>query len=166
MESAPHVIRIATIDDLDQLRKLEAETFGETGLPLAQLRWLLEGQGENPSFHLRVAFESDGAKGDPEDTLLGFVCWKERRDENGLALEILDLSVGSSYRDERVEHALVDRVLEEARKDRALGVSVNVPQSNMAGAQFYLQQGFTLAHTVASYYADGSGMDVFLKRLR
>src|SRR5688572_15955696 len=118
MQSAEHAIRVARIDDLDQLRQLETECFGQTGLPLSQFQWLLEGQGENPSFQLRVAIdskmqESAGAN----DSLLGFVCWKERREGPGLAFEILDLSVGTCYRDERVEHALIDRVIEEAGRD-------------------------------------------------
>lgn len=155
-------IRAARASDLDQLRQIELECFGKSAVPLSQFRWLLESQGVDPTFEIRVAYEAN----EGQETVMGFVCWKIRRELEKPAFEILDLSIGKNFREERVEHALVEEVYREAVRGDCLGISVNVPQSNPAAAAFYLGQEFLLAHTVAKYYEDGSGMDVLVRRVR
>lgn len=155
-------IRPAQLSDLDLLRQIELECFGKSAVPLSQFRWLLEGQGEDRTFEIRVAVES----GADRETVMGFVCWKVRRDLEKPAYEILDLSVGKNFREESVEHALVERVFEEAVRGNCIGISVNVPQTNLAAASFYLKCGFQLMHSVPKYYDDGTGMDVMVRRVR
>ncbi len=161
MSSSPHSIRPAEISDLTSLDRLEKECFGETGVAISQLRWLLEGQGESPAFFVRVAHDAADAR-----SLLGFVCWKIKLDQEKPYFDILDLSVGKNFREERVEHDLIAEVFAAAGREGAIGVSVNVPQSNLAAAAFYLSLGFQLLHTVPKYYGDGGTMEVFVKRLK
>lgn len=154
-------IRPANPDDLEQLRQIELECVGASGVPLAQMKWLLEGQGDDPAFYLRVAHDSEAST-----SVVGFVCWKRKTSQDALYLEILDLSVGKNYREEKIEHSLVAEVVREATRLQCLGVSVNVPSENMAAAAFYLSQEFMLSHTVKQYYGDGSDMDILVKRIR
>lgn len=161
MDPRSPVIRQARPSDLDSLHRLETECFGGSALPISQMRWLLESQGENPAFVVRVAHEADR----PEE-LLGFICWKRRDDDLTPGYDILDLSVGKLYREERVEHALLAHLIETGTQEKMLGISVNVARSNLAAAAFYLSHAFNLAHSVERYYADGSAMEVFVKRLR
>lgn len=161
MPSVRHSIRPADVSDLASLARLEKECFGATGVAIAQLRWLLEGQGDSPAFFVSVAHEAS----DPR-ALLGFVCWKMKLDQDKPYFDILDLSVGKNFREERVEHDLLEAVFASAGPVGAIGVSVNVPQTNMAAAAFYLSLGFQVLHTVPKYYADGGTMEVFAKRLK
>ena len=161
MNSPTHVIRPALPSDLDAVHRLEVECMGGTALPLSQLRWLLEGQGTDPAFFIRVS-HFEGQPG----SLTGFVCWKKRVDAHTPGIEILDLSVGILHRDKRVEHALIAELVESATREGMIGISVNVPRSNLAAAAFYLSHAFNVAHTVERYYADGSAMEVLVKRLK
>lgn len=155
------LIRSARVLDLQPLRQLEVECFGNSAVPLSQFQWLLEGQGEDPAFFLRVAVDAED-----REELTGFVCWKKKQSEDVVYFEILDLSVGKNFRDERIEHELIAEVISEASLMGCLGVSVNVPHSNFAAAAFYLGLGFQIQHTVKKYYGDGTDMDVMVKRIR
>ncbi len=161
MSNANHPIRPAEVSDLTSLQQLEKECFGQTGVPVSQLQWLLEGQGESPAFFIRVAYDAENTQ-----SLLGFVCWKIKLDQEKPYFDILDLSVGKNFREERVEHALVESVFAAATTHGAIGVSVNVPRSNLAAAAFYLSLGFQVLHTVPGYYGDLGTMEVFVKRLK
>lgn len=161
MNSKAIAIRPARLSDLDALHRLEAECVGGGAVPLSQMRWLLEGQGENPSFTVQIAV--DAAAGNEP---MGFICWKKREDPQTPSYEILNLSVGKLYREERVEHALLAFAIEAGTCEGMIGISVNVPRANMAAAAFYLSHAFNPGHTVERYYADGSAMEVFVKRLK
>lgn len=161
MDSPTPNIRAAKLSDLDILHRLDVESFGGSATPLAQLRWLLEGQGENPIFFLRVAHEVDEV-----GSATGFICWKKKEEGGSPSYEILTLSVGKSFREERVEHALLSDVIHSGTKDGVVGISVNVARSNLAAAAFYLSHNFQVGHLVPRYYGDGSDMEVFVKRLR
>jgi ribosomal protein S18 acetylase RimI-like enzyme len=154
-------IRAAKLSDLDTLHRLDVESFGGSATPLAQLRWLLEGQGEDPIFFVRVAYEDTDEK-----SATGFICWKKKDDQATPSFEILTLSVGKNFRDERIEHALLADVIEFGTKEGMVGISVNVARSNLAAAAFYLSHNFQVGHLVPRYYGDGSDMEVFVKRLR
>jgi ribosomal protein S18 acetylase RimI-like enzyme len=160
MNSDLFKIRPALLSDLDILHRLEVECVGGTALPVSQLRWLLEGQGESPAFVVHVAHDI----GTPEEPI-GFVCWKKREDAHTPSYEILNLSVGKLRREERVEHALLADVIENGTRERMVGISVNVPRSNMPAAAFYLSHAFNVGHNVERYYEDGSAMEVLVKRL-
>lgn len=155
------LIRSAQAEDLQLLRKIEVECVGNSAVPMSQLQWLLEGQGEDPVFAVRVSLDAED-----RGQLTGFVCWKKKQSEDAVYFEILNLSVGKNYRDERIEHELVAEVVREATLSKCLGVSVNVPHSNLAAASFYLGLGFQIQHTVKKYYSDGTDMDVMVKRIR
>ncbi len=161
MNSPAILVRPARPADLEALHRLEVECMGGTALPKPQLRWLLESQGPNPAFSIHVAHEAKS-----EDAPIGFVCWKKRDDAITPGYDILDLSVGKLHRDERVEHALIAELVETATRERMIGISVNVPRSNLAAAAFYLSHAFNVAHSVERYYADGSAMEIFVKRLK
>jgi ribosomal protein S18 acetylase RimI-like enzyme len=161
MKSLSIAIRAAASSDLESLNQLELECMGGTALPTSQMKWLLEGQGEDPAFFIRVAHEVE-----KPNELLGFICWKRRPDPLTPSYEILDLSVGKFYREERVEHALLTHSIESATAEGMIGMAVNVPRSNLAAAAFYLSHAFNVGHVVERYYDDGSAMEVFLKRLR
>jgi ribosomal protein S18 acetylase RimI-like enzyme len=157
-------IRPARVEDVDRLREIDFECYGKSAVPHAQLKWLLEGQGKEPSFELRVAYENDP---DGSESLMGFICWKVREQQDRqTSIEILDLSVGKNFREERIEHALVELAVAEAKKDGRLGVSVNVPQENLAAMSFYLGLEFVVAHSVERYYQNGTAMDVLVRRTR
>jgi ribosomal protein S18 acetylase RimI-like enzyme len=160
--NAPSVpVRPARPEDFDAIHRLEVECMGGTALPQSQLRWLLESQGEDPAFLIRVAH----LEGDPE-FLTGFVCWKKRSDAVTPGYEILDLSVGTRHREDRIEHALLEDLVATAVREGMIGISVNVPRSNLAAAAFYLSYAFNVGHAVERYYADGTAMEIFVKRLK
>jgi ribosomal protein S18 acetylase RimI-like enzyme len=161
MNSSAIYVRPARPADLDALYRLEVECMGGTALPESQWRWLLEGQGENPSFAIHVAHDA-GSEKEP----IGFVVWKKRSDDVSPGYDILDLSVGKLHRDERVEHALLADLIETGTREKMIGISVNLPRSNLPAAAFYLSHAFNLGHTVERYYEDGSAMEIFVKRLR
>lgn len=161
MNSAPIAIRPAQASDLDQLHRLEVECVGGTALPESQMKWLLQNQAPDATFVVRVAYEPERP-----DELVGFICWKNRPDPITPACEILNLSVGKNFRDERVEHSLLADAIDVAMKDGLIGMAVNVPRSNLPAAAFYLSHAFNLGHTVERYYEDGSAMEVFMKRLK
>ncbi|MBC7385063.1 MAG: GNAT family N-acetyltransferase [Cryobacterium sp.] len=154
-------VRPARALDLDQLRQVNVECFGKSAVPLSQVKWLLEGQGDNPSFFVRVATET----GKP-DQVLGTVVWKLKQDQDSRYAEILDLAVGKNFRDEKVEYSLVESVVKEASERDCIGVVVNVPQANIQATAFYLHNVFQIQHTVQKYYDDGTPMDVMVRRLK
>jgi ribosomal protein S18 acetylase RimI-like enzyme len=154
-------IRPGRVGDLDALHRLEVECVGGTAVPVSQLRWLLEGQGADPAFVVRVAHDRDS-----ENEPIGFIVLKKRPDPVTPSYEILDLSVGKLFREERVEHALLAEVIESGTREGMIGISVNVPGTNLAAAAFYLSHAFTPGHKIERYYADGSAMEVFVKRLK
>jgi ribosomal protein S18 acetylase RimI-like enzyme len=156
-----HQIRSAQSHDLDQLRQIDVECFGKSALPVSQMKWLLEGQGESPAFFIRVAHDLEQF-----DRILGFICWKVKAELERSYFEILDLSVGREFRDENVEDALVMDAISAANDAGCIGITVNVPQANVHACAFYLRNGFQIQHTVKSYYDDGSSMDVMVRRLR
>ncbi len=156
-----HSIRIAKPDDLAQIRQIDLECLGNTAVPMEQMKWLLEGQGNSPVFNIRVVHDEESAT-----NLYGFICWKNKESEGSRYFEILSLSVGKNFRDESVEHSLVAKVIEEATELGCVAVTVNVPQNNISGVAFYLALGFNLQHSVKKYYDDGSDMDVLVKRIR
>lgn len=157
----PYFIRAARAEDLEQIRCIDLECLGASAVPLSQMKWLLEGQGDDPAFSVQVVHE------ETEDrSLLGFICWKKKESEGSLYFEILGLAVGKNFRDERIEHLLIDKVVAEATDRKCLGISVNVPHSNIAATAFYLGLGFMIQHTVKKYYDDGTDMDVMVKRVK
>jgi ribosomal protein S18 acetylase RimI-like enzyme len=153
--------RPARPDDLTSLHRLEVECVGGSALPLSQFRWLLESQGPDPAFILRVAHDW-GSEREP----IGFTVWRRRPDPVAPSYEILDLSVGKLFREERVEHALLSEIVESGTREGIVGISVNVPVANLAAAAFYLSHAFKPDHRVERYYSDGSAMEVFVKRLK
>lgn len=156
-----HPIRNAEVKDVDQLRQINEECFGKSAVPMSQMKWLLEGQGENPVFFVRVAHQPELA-----EKVTGFICWKFKNEQQTPYFEILDLSVGKNFRDERIEDALVMRAVTEGTEAGCIGVSVNVPQSNLLACAFYLRNGFMIQHTAEKYYDDGTSMDVMVRRLK
>ena len=154
-------LRPAVAADHAQLHRLEVECVGGTALPESQMQWLLQNQAADATFVVRVAYETDSP-----DKPIGFIVWKNRPDPITPALEILNLSVGKNYREERVEHAILADAIDVATKQGLIGMAVNIPQSNMAAAAFYLSHAFNLGHTVERYYEDGAAMEVFMKRLK
>lgn len=156
-----HPIRNAEVADVDQLRQIDVECFGKSAVPMSQMKWLLESQGENPVFFVRVAHVLEQPR-----QVTGFICWKFKNEQQTPSFEILDLSVGKNFRDERIEDALVQHAVTEATAAGCIGISVNVPQSNIPACAFYLRIGFMIQHSVQKYYDDGTGMDVMVRRLK
>lgn len=128
--------RAAEMTDLQQIHRIEMECFGNTGVPIAQLQWLLEKQGADPVLFIAVAYESENAE------LKGFICWKKVKDSARNHLEILDLGVGKNFRDERVENTLIEHLSEVAKISKAEGLTVMVPSANVGAMQFYARVGF------------------------
>ena len=161
MSSEKVALRPAVAADHTILHRLEVECVGGTALPESQMKWLLENQAPDATFVVRVAYDTDA----PEMPI-GFIVWKNRPDPHTPALEILNLSVGKNFREERVEHAILNDAIDLATKNGLIGMSVNIPRSNLAAAAFYLSHAFNVGYTVERYYEDGSAMEVFMKRLK
>lgn len=75
--------------------------------------------------------------------------------------ELLSLAISPPNRRQGIARALCERTLEQAAKDRAKNVFLEVAVSNKAAIGLYQSLGFTISHRRKHYYlsADGSRED-------
>lgn len=150
--------RAADLTDLQEIHRIEMECFGSTGVPISQLQWLLEKQGENPSLFIAVAFESENSE------LKGFICWKSVKDSVRNHFEILDLGVGKTFRDQGVENVLIEHISEVAKLSKAQGLTVMVPGANLGAMQFYARVGFFPQNKIDNIFM-GDSAEIMTKKI-
>ncbi|MEM8935756.1 MAG: ribosomal protein S18-alanine N-acetyltransferase [Pseudomonadota bacterium] len=131
----------ARSEDEDTLIKLEEEAFGERS-------WGEEG--------IRGSFAAPEARivlaGQLRSAPVGFAIW---RDLSGEA-EILTIGVAPKARRLRVGRALVDNIVETARRAGAGRLFLEVDPLNSAATALYVSVGFQRDGVRKAYYRDGA----------
>lgn len=143
-------IRTAESRDLQKIHEIERECFGNEGVTLDQLTWILDKQGENPVIMINVAMDDVET-----DTMLGFIVWKEQAQADNPHFEILDLGVSKLYRREGAAHALVENLVEIARDKKRLGLVVYLSEGNPSALSMYEKIGFKVQRVMKAYYQSG-----------
>jgi len=143
-------IRSAESRDLQKIHEIEQECFGNEGVTLDQLTWILDKQGENPVIMINVAMDDVDS-----DTMLGFIVWKAQAQVDNPHFEILDLGVSKLYRREGAAQALVENLVEIARDKKHLGLVVYLSEGNPSALSMYEKIGFKVQRVMKAYYQNG-----------
>ena len=143
---SPEGIIIARMSEHDLLEVVEIEE--QSGLS----RWgwaayYAELQGANRELML-VARLSDATL-DPTP-IAGYIVARETAGE----LHINNFAVRSAYRRRGIGAALLDRVLQEARRRKANAAFLEVRSANVAAQALYEKSGFRAIARRANYYSD------------
>lgn len=152
-------VRLATAADLKAIHKIEMECFGDQGVTLDQLRWILEKQGDSPVLFLALATDEE------DQAPMGFICWKVAKTEGAPHFEILDLAVAKLYRREGVAEALLQDLIQRARDGSYLGLSCYLSEGNPPAMAFYEKNGFVVQQLIQKYYSDGSSAYLLARRV-
>jgi ribosomal protein S18 acetylase RimI-like enzyme len=140
--SAPLTIREGTIDDLDELMRLEQVAFAVDGFHRKQLRYLLT----RANASVFVAEEAGGVRGS------AIMLWRKR------------VKVGRLYSiatDPTAQGRGVGRLLLQACEAAAVqrechDVSLEVRVSNLAAITFYERHGYRIVEELTGFYEDGT----------
>ncbi len=140
------MLRGMTAADLDEVLEIERRSFPEPwtrGMFLHELK---------VPFSTTVLMRAD----DPPHELVGYVCHWLVGDE----MQILNVAVRPERRQHGLGRALVQLVLDEARRAGVRVVTLEVQRSNAAAIALYRALGFVETGTRRNYY--GSGEDALL----
>lgn len=144
------IIRPAESADLKKIHEIELECFGQEGVTLDQLTWIIDKQGENPVIRINVAMDDQDPK-----TMLGFICWKSQATQENPHFEILDLGVSKLYRREGAAQAMIENLIGLARETKHLGVVVYLSEGNPPARAMYEKLGFKVQREMKGYYQSG-----------
>ncbi len=137
------LVRLATPDDLPQIRALERQT--ETAAHWAEREYDALFAEKTPPRVALVALEEKA-----EDGIAGFVIARCGRDE----WEIENLVVAGSKRRRGVGGELIRELLLLARARGATSVLLEVRESNLAARRLYEKLGFSETGRRRNYYLD------------
>ena len=143
---APKGISIARMSEHDLLEVVEIEE--QSGLS----RWgwaayYAELQGANRDLMLVARPVESTIEGSP---IAGYIVARETAGE----LHINNFAVRSGYRRRGIGRALLERVLEEARRRKANAAFLEVRSGNQAAQALYEKSGFRAIARRANYYSD------------
>ena len=142
------LLRDFHISDLDDLLKLEADTFPKTAFSTGTfLRYHLE-----RASRIRVC-EDDGR-------LVGYVVYSVK--EKPRRVYVDSIAVRPSYRRRGMGQRMMDEVLNAAREVSAEKVTLHVRTTNRDAVAFYESLGFRTERTIPDYYGTD---DAYLMRL-
>lgn len=143
-------IRAATDGDLDEVARIERETFRE---PMGE-DWF-EGYLEDPGFAVAVR----------ENAVAGFALVDTVDGHDPALGHLKDVAVRESDRGRGIGSSLLDAVVDELRGRGARSVALEVRRSNERGISFYRRHGFETRREVPRYYGDGEDALVMLGRV-
>lgn len=150
-EAGP-LLREATLDDLDELVRLEEESFDSDRLSRRSFRRFLQ----NDTDDLLVASGSDG--------LLGYVLLLKHR---GTRLaRLYSICVDHRARGRRIAEALIEAGEEAVRRAGCAHLRLEVRRDNHAAITLYRKLGYRLFGTIPNYYEDDEEALRFEKRIR
>ena len=143
---APEGINITRMSEHDLIEVVEIEE--QSGLS----RWgwtayYAELQGANRDLMLVARSAESTVEPAP---IMGYVVARETAGE----LHINNFAVRSEYRRRGIGIALLDRVLQEARRRKANAAFLEVRSGNRAAQALYEKSGFRAIATRANYYSD------------
>ena len=151
----PLVIRPATVSDLAEIAKIEADSY-HPHLITSHEGFRIFLKDGTPDDFLIVAARAD--------RVLGFVCFSTNRPDVGV-LTIWDIAVAVGDRNQRVASALLDYILGDFDRRSCSVISLHVAVDNPAAIQLYARRGFERQDFLEAYYlnqVDGWSM---VKRL-
>lgn len=98
---------------------------------------------------------------DPEGRLLGYtIYWVA-----GPEYHVLNIATHPVARRQGIGRLMLNRVLDEARRDHAEFVALEVRRSNVAAKTLYAELGFKIIGVRPRYYRNGEDAEVMLARL-
>lgn len=148
----PLVVRIEpmTAKDLREVMAIERASFKD---PWAQVAFERE---------LENQFSRQVVARDMEGRVVGYaIYWVA-----GPEYHILNIAVRADCRRRGVGRMLMNRIIADAKRDRAEFIALEVRPSNVAARTFYRKYGFVTVGIRPGYYNDGEDAEVMLLHLR
>lgn len=148
----PLVVRIEpmTAKDLHEVMAIERASFKD---PWAQVAFERE---------LENQFSRQVVARDMEGRVVGYaIYWVA-----GPEYHILNIAVRADCRRRGVGRMLMNRIIADAKRDRAEFIALEVRPSNIPARTFYRKYGFVTVGIRPRYYNDGEDAEVMLLHLR
>ena|SRR5665647_123850 len=133
-------IREAALEDLDDLMRIEAESFQEERFS----RKLLEMFVNEEEFETLVC-EIDGA----------VVGYSAAYTEPGVKSRVLSLAVEKRLRGKGIGRLLMQDIERRAKTLRSAAVTLEVRVTNVVAVNLYMEEGYRIRGTLVDYYAKG-----------
>lgn len=129
---------ITTLDEstLREVERLMAQLGGEGNFDEASLRALIS----SPYSHIYAAIENDSR-------ILGLATLCIYHAPSGKMASIEDVIVDEEARGKHIGKALMERILEEARREAPIKLKLTSRPSRIAANKLYLSLGFSLRET-------------------
>ena len=135
------IIKNMTKSDVDNVVKLEEASYGKH-------HWSKESfynELENDLSHYYCAFDGNG-------NLLGYCgCWHIFEEAH-----ITTVSVNPEYRRQKVEQALLIKLIEDCYQEKIKYITLEVRESNVAAISLYDKNGFVSIGERKGYYQDNN----------
>lgn len=161
MSTLPHrlplppvsVIRRARLSDLDNILRIERASFKEP--------WDAETITQSISWFPTTCFVADHG-----GEIIGFLIGSPRPVEEGFFGHICNLAVEDRFRSQGVGSLLLRRAEHQFMVEGALGIQLEVRDSNHGARAFYQQKGYVEVVMVPHYYTNDESAVVMMKWFR
>ena len=141
-QAAPYRLRPAGPFDLDEIARIEAESF-----PIPWKREFFASELVEPHRYIRVLARDDGATPRIGGYLFAVALYEE--------FHINKIATDLRLRKQGHGRALLEDALARARSAGSTAITLEVRVSNVAAREFYKSYGFTEAYRRRAYYQDG-----------
>jgi [ribosomal protein S18]-alanine N-acetyltransferase len=152
-EASPYRVRPGGPFDLDEIARIESESF-----PVPWKREFFATELAEPHRYVRVLGRDDGGEPRVGGYLFAVSLYEE--------FHVNKIATDLRLRHQGYGRALLEDALARARSMGATAVTLEVRVSNEAARQFYRSYGFTEAYRRRSYYQDGEDALVLVLALQ
>jgi [ribosomal protein S18]-alanine N-acetyltransferase len=151
--AAPYRIRPAGPFDLDEIARIESESF-----PVPWKREFFSSELVEPHRYVRVLGRDDGGQPRIGGYLFAVALYEE--------FHVNKIATDLRLRHQGYGRALLEDALARARSAGSAAVTLEVRISNAAAREFYRSYGFTDAYRRRAYYQDGEDALVLVLSLK
>ena len=141
-QSAPYRLRPAGPFDLDEVARIESESF-----PIPWKREFFASELVEPHRYIRVLARDDGGTPRVGGYLFAVALYEE--------FHINKIATDLRLRKQGHGRALLEDALARARSAGSTAITLEVRVSNAAAREFYMSYAFTEAYRRRAYYQDG-----------
>ncbi|MDR2910648.1 MAG: GNAT family N-acetyltransferase [Bacteroidales bacterium] len=137
---AKFIIRRACIKDIENILKVENESFGSDMFSRSQFTYLIN--KSKGAFYIAVI----------DSNIAGYMCLLSHSMHKNI--RIYSIAVLSEYRSIGIAGAFISKAKEIAVSENKIGISLEVRKDNLPAIKLYKKNGFHISSVKMQYYND------------
>ena len=137
-------IKPASIQDFEEIYKIELECFGREAYSRTVYRWLLT---DRKTIFLKLV--------DSKGTILGFAAGRCERLHGETVGKVYTLNIRRAFRGRGFARKLMEALEEEFRRRGCRKSVLQVAVDNEPAVNLYLKLGYRITHRLPNYYGPG-----------